>query len=208
MVHQLREIQRWVSQRDEKLSRLENMMRSAFSVQSYKWSENRPEQDRTGGTAEMQESVLNHMHALRQMKAELDDDISLLSLHKTDIFSEPVSMLRPRRAMSPDRFLTSGTANAVWCPDNTTRRERERETQAGANSPPRQPKFGNTKRSDGPPPASCTFSTRLGTNLLSRNNEISGYTSNMRSSLNAYDLHAEYVFDNLTPIKPVLTVLL
>lgn len=192
MVHQLREIQRWVSLRDEKLSRLDSMMRSACSVQSYKWPENRSEQNHAGGASDGEEAVLNHMHALRQMKTELDDDISLLSLQKTDIFSEPLSMLPPKRAVSPDRFLASGNAASDWYQENPTMRERE--TLSEANSPSRQSKCGNAMRTAAVPAASTTFSTRLGT----RKNEISGYSNVMRSSLNAYDLHAEYVYDKLS----------
>lgn len=188
MVHQLREIQQWVVSRDEKLTQSEALLRSHDRLSS---SENTPALFFAEMTPILDGTLLDRIDALKHMKAEVDDEISLISLQALDVPAELSTVLPPKPARSPDRPSTygaDGAKSSLKRSDSVTR----------FDSPLRFERTSSAvmaRSGDNLPPSSAVFTSRLGAKSASHNSnkaEINGYSDSLRSSLNAYDLHAEY----------------
>jgi hypothetical protein len=190
MVHELRQIQQWVGAREEKLSRLEGVWRSAGGLS--------PACD--------QASLLGHMQVLQRIKSDLDGDVSLISMHQHEsAFAHHESPAKaplpfqPKQALSPERASrgTGGHGHTEY--DGMDMKYSYAGAGAGrSKSPPRFERaepMAVTHAPANPQPSSTVFASRLGSGGSgappAAGAHIKEYSNSLRSSLNAYDLHAE-----------------
>lgn len=187
MVRQLREIQLWIAARDESISRYGTFLGSSSAIPSSSLSSAKPDVVRSG-IGVLDESLIGHIEILQHIKEEMEDDFTLLSLDETP--EKKVPMLPPKQAASPTR---QSKPQFAWSGDYT-----HGSMLAKSESPPQLDTSSRFqiehKVNTITAPKSASFASRLGNlppSAVSSRIDIDGYSNNLRSSINAYDLHAE-----------------
>ena len=190
MVHELRNIQQWVTARHEKLERLEGVWRTATSVQGTLSADVVSAIDISVGDRSSVKP--DHLKLMRRIISDLDGDISLLSTSAPE--SPPAQVLPvypPTLSISPDRVNHNKHSDRVR-DDSIQFVQPSLARDSSRSSYKTADKNTSTLRQS---TSSFSFASRLGASSVDGNPTIlggvQGYSDSLRSSLKAYDHHVE-----------------
>ena len=194
--------------REDKLGRLEGMYRSAVVMQSRQEKSDGVYLDFDSGLppSPQHQTLLSHLELLHRIKTDLDVDVSLISMQhiEPESASKTPQLFQPKLAQSPERGSRDGRNDlhgdnrglelkysSVSAGDGVSRKSRSPPPIFEKKEPLPAHSHGLSAGQSKQP--SALFASRLGSGGGCPVNgaDIKDYSNSLRSSLNAYDLHAE-----------------